>query len=189
MNYQDAIGKISWGYLFIYISLNLGSVNIFPSWAGFLLIYLALGAVAAMDPSAKLLKPFALLLLAEDLAEWVLNIFSMEPDLYWVDVFINVIILYFHFQLLTNLSNIAEGQGSQHAGRLIKLRTIQTIFMTVIALIPVSKRAAITLAENGLVVFGIGLVSVIVMLVICVTLFQYKRELRGMEEKPSLAGE
>ena len=60
--------------------------------------------------------------------------------------------------------------------------------MTVIALIPVSKRAAITLAENGLVVFGIGLVSVIVMLVICVTLFQYKRELRGMEEKPSLAG-
>jgi len=56
-------------------------------------------------------------------------------------------------------------------------------------LIPVSKRAAITLAENGLVVFGIGLVSVIVMLVICVTLFQYKRELRGMEEKPSLAGE
>ena len=95
MNYQDAIGKISWGYLFIYISLNLGSVNIFPSWAGFLLIYLALGAVAAMDPSAKLLKPFALLLLAEDLAEWVLNIFSMAPDLYWVDVFINVIILYF----------------------------------------------------------------------------------------------
>mgnify|MGYP000130401354 CR=1 FL=1 len=186
MNYQDAIGKISWGYLFIYISLNLGTVNIFPSWAGFLLIYLALGAVAAIEPSAKLLKPFALLLMAEDLAEWALNIFSMTPDLYWVDVFINVIILYFHFQLLTNLADIAEEQGSRYAGRLKKLRTIQTIFMTVIALIPVSKRAAITLAENGFVVFGIGLLGVIVMLVICVTLFRYKRELRAMEEKSTL---
>ncbi|SCJ58569.1 Uncharacterised protein [uncultured Eubacterium sp.] len=189
MNYQDAIEKISWGYIFIYISLNLGTVNIFPAWAGFLLIYLSLDAVAEMQPSAKLLKPFALLLMAEDLAEWVLNIFSMTPDLYWIDVFANVIILYFHFQLLTNLANIAEGQGSQYTGRLKKLRSVQTVFMTVIALIPVSKRAAITLAESGVVAFGIGLFSVIVMLVICVTLFQYKRELRGIEEKSSLVEE
>lgn len=53
MNYQDAIGKISWGYLFIYISLNLGSVNIFPSWAGFLLIYLALGCSGGDGPVGK----------------------------------------------------------------------------------------------------------------------------------------
>ena len=185
MNYLSAIGKISWGYIFIYISLNLGTINIFPAWAGFLLIYLSLDAVAEMQPSAKLLKPFALLLLAE----WVLNIFSMTPDLYWIDVFANVIILYFHFQLLTNLANIAEGQGSQYAERLKKLRSVQTVFMTVIALIPVSKRAAITLAKSGLVVFGIGLFGVIVMLVICVTLFQYKRELRGMEQNASLAAE
>lgn len=189
MNYLSAIGKISWGYIFIYISLNLGTVNIFPAWAGFLLIYRALSAVAAMEPSAKLLKPFALLLLAEDLAEWVLNIFSMTPDLYWINVFANVISLYFHFQVLTNLANIAESQGSQYTGRLKRLRSVQTIFMTVIALIPVSKRAVITLAESGVVVFGIGLFSVIVMLVICVTLFQYKRELRGIEEKSSLAAE
>lgn len=186
MNYLSAIGKISWGYLFIYISLNLGTANIFPAWAGFLLIYLALGAVAAIEPSAKLLKPFALLLIAEDLAEWALNIFSMTPDLYWIDVFINVILLYFHFQLLTNLSNIAESQGSQYAGRLKKLRSVQTIFMTAAALMPVSKRAAITLAENGVVIMLMALFGVIVMLAICVTLFQYKRELRAMEENSSL---
>lgn len=189
MNYLDAIGKISWGYIFIYISLNLGTVNIFPAWVGFLLIYLALGAVTAMEPSAKLLKPFALLLMAEDLAEWALNIFSMTPDLYWIDVFASVIILYFHFQLLTNLSNIAENQGSQYAGRLKKLRSVQTVFMTAAALIPVSRRAAITLAESGVAVFGIGLFGVIVMLVICATLFQYKRELSAMEENSSLVEE
>lgn len=180
MSVLNAIGKISWGYFFIYLNLNLGTISILPPWVGFLLIYAALDTVAAMEPSAKLLKPFALLLAAEDAVEWGLTIFSITLDFYWIDIFVNVISLYFHFQLLTNLAKIAESQECTSASKLKKLRSVQTILLTIMTLMPVSQRASISLAENGIVIFAAGLISVIVMIAICATLFAFKGELRAI---------
>ena len=183
MRYYGALGKISWGYVFIYLSVNLGTVNILPAWAGFLLIYAALNAVAELEPSAGLLKPFALLLAAADLVEWVMNIFGGVIDLYWINVIVGVISLYFHFQLLTNLAQIAEAQGSSCVVRLRKLRSVQTIFMTVIGLVTVGKNMSVSLSENGIFLFSFAVVNLIVMLFICISLFAYRKDLRLMEEQ------
>lgn len=181
MSYINAIGKISWGYVLLYISINIGTVDILPAWLGFLLIFLALEGVASLESSASLLKPFAAILMIEAGTEWVLDMFSLMPDLYWLDVVIGVISLYFHFQLLTNLAQVAEGQGSKYAGRLKKLRTLQTIFFTIMALVPVSIRMRISLLESSLFIIALALINILVMLLICITLFSYKKELEGME--------
>lgn len=181
MSYLDAVGKISWGYFFIYISINLGTIDILPSWLGFLLIFMALDGVASLETSAKLIKPFALILMAEAGAEWGLKICSVTLDLYWIGTLTGVISLYFHFQLLTNLAQIAEGQGSKYAGSLKKLRTLQTIFFTIMVLVPVSSRMTISLVESSLFIIALALANIPVMLLICITLFSYKKELEGME--------
>ena len=171
MRYLNAVGKLCWGYFFIYISIYIGTIDILPAWVGFLLIFAALDGVAVMDPSAKLIKPFALLLMAESGAEWMLKIFGATVDLYWIDIIIGVISLYFHFQLLTNLAGIAEGQESAYSNKLKKLRSMQTVFLTIMALMPVGRKVNISLAESGIFVFALGMASVFVMLSICIVLF------------------
>lgn len=183
MRYLNAVGKLCWGYFFIYINLYIGTIDILPTWVGFLLIYAALDGVAVMDPSAKLIKPFALLLMAESGAEWMLEIFGATVDLYWIDILIGAISLYFHFQLLTNLAGIAESRESAYSNKLKKLRSMQTVFLTIMALMPVGQKVNISLAENGVFVFVLGLASVVVMLSICIVLFRYRKELQAMEEK------
>lgn len=183
MKYVDVVGKICWGYFFLYINVYIGSMNILPPWIGFLLIYLALDGMAAMEPAAKLLKPFALLLVAEDICQWGLEIFGATVDLYWINILVAVISLYFHFQLLTNLAGSAESQESAYSNKLKKLRSMQTVFLTIMALMPVGQKVNISLAESGIFVFVLGLASVVVMLSICIVLFHYRKELQAMEEK------
>ena len=35
------IGHIGWGYIFMYLDVNLGTIDILPSWAGYLFMMLA----------------------------------------------------------------------------------------------------------------------------------------------------
>lgn len=54
-------------------------------------------------------------------------------------------------------------------------------WIVVIALIPVSQRVPISLAENGVFIYAVGLTSVIVMAAICQALFLFKGELKARE--------
>ena len=42
-----AIGSIAWGYVFFYLSINLGSIDILPDWVLFVLV------VRALKPLSK----------------------------------------------------------------------------------------------------------------------------------------
>jgi len=61
MNHQklcSAVKSIAWGYILIHLHLNLGTIDILPDFAGYLLILGALPALGQPEPSALLLKPF-----------------------------------------------------------------------------------------------------------------------------------
>lgn len=46
-----AIGLIAWGYLFLYFNLNLGSLNLIPSWVGYLLMGKAIKELKEASPA------------------------------------------------------------------------------------------------------------------------------------------
>lgn len=122
------------GYVFLYFNFNLGTINLLPGWAGFLFLYCALDEIGKYQPSALLLKPLGLILAGAEAVSWILAIFGMEPDWYLFTLIISILNLYFHFQLLTNLADIARDMDYPKADSLLALRTANTIFITLMAL-------------------------------------------------------
>lgn len=129
--------KIAWSYIFLYLDVNLGTLNILPKWAAFLLIYQAIDLLEEEDPQLALLRPFCLLLGGWQGFQWVYVFFAgQEFAPLLLSLIIQVVSLYFHFQLLTNLAGLArryQPEGAELDARLLRLRTVQTIVITVTA--------------------------------------------------------
>lgn len=175
-NLCRAIKHIAWGYVLLYLDVNLATFNILPDWLGFLLILFALPALAEEVPSAALLRPFAILLAAWEGFEWLAKLFgaSIGVDLTVPFLIINVIVLYFHFQLLTDLATLSEKFDCPQTAMLLRLRTVNTLIATALAL-PLPWEQAEWLAITALLVYGA------IVIWICFVLFGLKRSLTEEE--------
>lgn len=129
-SYKNDLKKIAWGYVFICFDINLGTVSIMPAWIGFILILQALRGVVCREPAAKLLRPFAYVLIVIEGIRWLLSWGGGGIPLPWVSIMAGIVTVYFHFQLLTNLADIAEREGSYYSKRIRLLRNLQVISVT-----------------------------------------------------------
>lgn len=174
--YINAVKQIAWGYVFIYINLNLGNLNLLPAWLGFILIGLALPEIGKQEPSAFLLRGFSWGLAAYHGAVWLADLFDLEVNLPWIWMIVQVITLYYHFQLLTNLAQTAENFGLQkQAKNLRMLRTCQTILVTALGfgqLITANVRLG-----TG-VILVMGCLLLVFLIIILIVLFSYAGDLR-----------
>lgn len=127
-----ALKQCMWGYFFLYFNINLNTIDLLPSWVGYLLFYQAIKTgLPQHERSAGLLKPLAIGLGIYQFLSWIINIFNIAIDFNILDDIIAVIALYFQFQLLTNLAGIAGKYHCPHQKSLLTLRNIQTILTTV----------------------------------------------------------
>ena len=72
-----------------------------------------------------------------DAAEWVLPVFGLGTlidEAYILGVVISVVSLYFHFQLLTNLADIAGRFNAKRQKSVLLLRNVRTVLLTLLAL-------------------------------------------------------
>ena len=132
-----AIGRVAWGYVFLYLNINLNEVNILPDWACYAFILAALPGLALAERSAALLRPLAWILLAAEGADWVLSLLGYSLSggaFYIIGVIIAVVELYFHFQLLTNIAAVASRFDENRARGIRRLRNATAIFGTVMAI-------------------------------------------------------
>lgn len=130
---SEAVSCVAWGYVFLHLDFNLGGINVLPDWACYALVLHALPGLARAERSALLLRPLAVILLAVDALMWALQIFGAAPDLYIVSALCTVLALYFHFQLLTNVADIAR-IDPQRSRSVLRLRNFRTVFVTLLAL-------------------------------------------------------
>ena len=132
-----AIGLIAWGYLFLYFNLNLGSLNLIPSWVGYLLMGKAIKELKEASPAMGLLGPLCILLAALELWFWTLTLIGINSQHYLLQLLsllLAVAALYFHFQLLTNLVEALGRAGETWRKELLNLRTVRTVLAAVMAL-------------------------------------------------------
>ena len=125
-----AIGLIAWGYLFLYFNLNLGSLNLIPSWVGYLLMGKAIKELKEASPAMGLLGPLCILLAALELWFWILTLIGINSQHYLLQLLsllLAVAALYFHFQLLTNLVEALGRAGETWRKELLNLRTVRTL--------------------------------------------------------------
>ena len=123
--------RVFWGYFFLLLdfNLNLGSAVTIPLLAncvGWIFLWRGVDALAPVRPSLDLLKPFCTALEVCSLTQFVPALDSLLPG--WLSLFISMLTLYTHFQLLTDLAALAEEMLGD--GELAKrLRTSRTLFL------------------------------------------------------------
>ena len=181
----DGLTKIAFGYLFIYLNFNINTVNILPSFVGYLLILLAIRDLAGEEKELLLLRPFAIILICWHGAKWLLSWGSVDLDglLEIGGLLIGLINLYFHFQLLTNLAAIAskyQDEGDEMDATLLRCRTFQTITLTAAMII---RRLTNLFGEYaGLITIGLAILYIIAGIIIIKTLIELKRYLTEDEK-------
>ncbi|MBE6036423.1 MAG: hypothetical protein E7223_02225 [Clostridiales bacterium] len=185
MALSAAVKKIAWGYIFLHLNINLGTLNILPNWICYLNINQSLDSIGEEVPSIKLLRPLGIVLGIWEGIQWVRTALGMGEAtgsaVYFytaLGLLATVVSLYFHFQLLTDLSVLAEQQGCPQKGRLLTLRTVRTVLMTLFAL-------PLPWLEYEVFVFLVLAVQLIITIWICSVLFSLKNSLLEIENGPA----
>ena len=198
------LSHAAWGYFLLHFNFNLNfdsaSINILPSFAGALLLLSAVDKLSAERRDLKLLRPLCMILAAWHLADWVLalNGSSLSGKLLFLDLIFTVVLLYFHFQFLTDMAAIAEKyqpEGETLNRRILRRRTVLLVLAT-IADVASGLFQAADLGQMmkmempfGLLTIALGVllaVTLIVIVMIMFSLFQLRRYVRdwGAAEPP-----
>ena len=127
---SSAIKKIAISYILIYLHVNISVIDILPDWLGYFLIVSVLPIISEKEKSAQLLKPFGIAIGIWNIFEDVLKIAGDELNLTVISLVFNVVTIYFHFQLITNIANLDIEE--QKKKRLLNLRTATVILHTVL---------------------------------------------------------
>ena len=178
MSYHERLSKqlynIAATYFLLHVDITLGIVNICPDWAGYIFILGSLSTLAEEEPSSLLLRPLCIVLIVWEGIKWLVPIlFDATVDIEVFSLVALIVQLYLHFQLLTNLANIAQNHNSIVSyNNLLLYRTVRTIMVTAIyVLMPWTK------LSNWLNIIMI-VVYVIAGLLICRDLYCLSEEIR-----------
>ena len=170
--FGNAIKSIARAYLFLHLNINLGTLNILPSWVGYIWIFGALPIIAEEEDAARLLRPLAVILGLWEGFLWVVQLFGLSYSPYLLTIIAEIIELYFHFQLLTNLASIAERYEYPERKKLLTLRTVRTLMVTALVLpFPWEQYTAVTIV--------VLIAHAIVAFWICAVLYSLRRSVLG----------
>lgn len=129
---SSAIKQIAISYIFIYFHINISVIDIFPDWLGYFMIVSTLPILSEKEQSAGLLKPFGIAIGIWNIINWVLKITDAPWNLTLITFLFNIITIYFHFQLISNIANLDIEQSKRK--KLLALRTATVLLHTVLTL-------------------------------------------------------
>lgn len=75
-NIYRGLTKTIWGYVFLHLNVNLGTLNVLPDWVGYLLFFSAIILLGEQLRDLTLLKPFCILLGVRELVDWLTVLFT-----------------------------------------------------------------------------------------------------------------
>ena len=129
------VSRAAWGYFFLYFNINLGSINLLPEFAAFLLFLSSIKLLASERRDLALLRPLGIFLTVWHLAKWILAILGITLGgvVSILDLIVSLVSLYFHFQLITDFAALADkyqAPGQELDKSLLRWRTCQTVLLT-----------------------------------------------------------
>lgn len=182
------IRRVAVGYCLIYLNFTINGWDLLPNFVGWLLFYRAILALKERRPKVMLLKNFALVLGAWAVVEWLPFSLMEElsqsglPGVGIPGLVLQMMALYFHFQFLTELAELAGTYPERmDQETLLRARTGVTVLQTatvLVAAVPY-QRLPDSLAEGVETLAALCLVALAV--IFCVTivreLFSLAKEL------------
>lgn len=191
------VSHAAWAYFFLYFDINLGSINILPNFVCYLLLWSAIGCLEEEERDLTLLRPLCILLGVWAGADWAFTLLggTLDGQFPPIDLLISVAAIYFHFQLFTDFARLAAryqpfGEGLDR--RLLRLRTVHTLFLTVFAVLGYCfpNGAQFTFPGSSLsggvaavLLMGMALAAMLVALMLMFGLFALRKCFLPAEEK------
>lgn len=167
-----AVKKIAWAYVLIHSAINLGAIDILPDWLGFYFMLVAIRKLREEEETIGLLEPLVKILIAWNVIVWGSKFIGWDLSLFPFAIVISVIGIYFHFQLLTNIANVAEKHGSERGKGILVVRTVETLMNTVLTIM-----LYLQISEGWMV--AVAIVGLVCVIWICTTLFGLAKELEN----------
>ena len=172
----EAVKLVARSYLFIYVHIMIGGWDLLPNWLGYFWILSAIPLLAEAVRSTALLKPLGIVLVMYTFLHWVMKALGLTA--YMNSIYIlplletvcSVISIYFHFQLLTDLADLAAMYLCASEKTIRRLRTVCTLINTIVAL-PLSWEG------YEMVYMAMLVVDVIAVIWISWKLYAFRREL------------
>lgn len=137
------LSHAAWGYLFLCFDFNVNNVSVLPRFVGWLLFLHAIDELKEERRDLALLRPLGLLLALWSGADWLASWTGKDVDGHFLplDLIVAVAQLYFLFQFLTDMAALAkaycrEPEAADLSRRILRCRTVQTVLVTVFALVP-----------------------------------------------------
>lgn len=158
---EEGLTCAAWGYLFLDLDINLGAVSILPRFVGWLLFLSAVRELKEERRDLALLRPLAVPLAVWAALDWGASWLGGDVDglLPPLDLIMAVAQMYFHFQFLTDLAALAEKYRPEEdlSRRILKWRAVQTVLVTVFALVPYlpARFSGTTILNGGVVVLAV----------------------------------
>ncbi len=183
-----AISKIAYGFIFILVHIKIGPFDLLPDFVGYIMIIYAFLTLKDECKTILLLKPLGTVLAVWHTILYILQVFSITsfPFSSLINITVSIITIYFNFQLLTDLSLIAEKyQQTDEAldRKFIIRRNIYTICMTVIFIFSYITLKFHSVPEDiAVIITSIpGVISLIAMFLVVSALFSLRKKFRDNE--------
>lgn len=167
-----AVKKIAWGYILIHSAISIGTLDLLPDWLGFSFMLAAIRKLQEEEESMGLLEPLAKILIVWNAIVWAGKFLGWNLEAFPFAIIINIVGIYFHFQMLTNLASIAEKRESERGKSIRILRTVETLMNTVLTIM-----LYLHISEGWMI--AVAIVGLIGVIWICSVLFGLARELEN----------
>ena len=168
-----AVGHIAAGYVFFYCDINLGTLDVLPDWIFYIFVFQSIAVLEKAIPSIALLKNLCVLLGVWEGINWALTILGLGVEIYLVTILVGVLTLYFNFQLLMNLADLAQQTGFGKYRSLLVLRAVQAVLLTVTGIL-------MGLTQTLWIFVVVVSAQVIVIIWILSLLYSFRNYLRGI---------
>ena len=169
---SKAIKKIAWGYVLIHSAINIGVIDILPDWLGYYFMLVAIRKVREEEESTGLLEPLVKILIGWSAIVWGTKFIGWDLSTFPFTIIISIIVIYFNFQLLTNLANVADKHESEKRKSILTLRTMETLLNTLLICMSYLE------VSYGWMI-AVGIIGLIAVIWICIVLFNLAAELEN----------
>ena len=189
MHLKKGLSFIAFGFLFVLVNLNLTishslpAINLMPDFVGWILFFLAFGALGSYMEGRGILKwiPFVLIFVTGVL--WLVQIFMPEQNFGMFKVPVNILTAVYMFLLFGVLERIARDFGSVHESTLRVLKYLSLGLYIALNLLSLLLLAGYVSAETAaLPVLVMGAAILVAALITLVILLALRKEIGGQED-------
>ncbi|MCR5006455.1 MAG: hypothetical protein K6A77_11200 [Clostridiales bacterium] len=189
MDLKKAISLIAFGFLFIFVNLNLSftnlTINILPVFIGWFLLFLAFTPLGVYMEGKSYMHWIPLVLTAASCAFWVIDIARPQlddPVLSVVRFILNLVSAGYWFILFGILEKIANDTGTTKGPRIHVIKVVSLVLyiaVTILALLVIQVQTA-ALATLFMLC---SIVLIVVVIIALFTLFGLRKDILRQSEQ------